>query len=85
VNVITSSLTLAGLLVFTSWSRVEYSIIESMDGHVEHTIILIEDIPSAVTHMDIPVENAHLFNSKFLLCIPCCHRNVVKEAETCHV
>ena len=85
MNVVPATIALSCLCVFPFGAWVEGTIIETMNAHVEDRVILIEDLRGAISHMDIPIENADLLLSELFLCIASGHCDIVKEAESSHI
>src|SRR5690242_10258594 len=72
------ALSFAHLLKESGVSRKEILLMEVDE---KDSIVFVEGILSAVSVMDIPIQNQNAIDSQFN-CLFCCNRNVVENAKT---
>ena len=71
--------------MFTSRSWIEYAIVKSVNWHIENSIIIIKNLASTISNMNIPIKYAYFFYSQFFLSISSCYRHIVKETKSSHI
>lgn len=76
----------AGIRTYSLWIALaieakEFVVFPSMDGNEENAVVFVEDLRGAVSHVDVPVNDADFLNSEIPLGNPSSYWNIIKEAK----
>lgn len=85
MHVVASALAFTDLSVLASRPWIEPAIVESMNGLVEDSLILPENVACAIADMHIPIEDCNFLNSQLFLGVARSDSHIIEEAEASYV